>query len=300
MIIKIHQTVKTENALMYNERKVKNGIADFFDSGNTFSVNPFQYNEKYRLKVFADIETVNPRVKNKCLHISINPSQSDYLKLGDEAIRKEVANLLQHLGYGNQPYFVYKHADLERVHFHVVSTRIDKQSGKKIKDSNERQKVQQFIKSLEQKYDLIKEKSIQNINFNFSADSANLKQNLQELFKQLNQIESITNKQLYDKSLAKFNVEIRKSGRGHVVLITDGNGNPVRYPMRLSEFKEQPRFYMSTKTENILQNSKPMIDKFQLGQWARDLNRLVNSYSNSISTDKYKVIRKRKMRFKRY
>lgn len=275
MIIKIHQTVKTENALMYNERKVKNGVAEFFDSGNTFSANPFQYDEKYRLKVFTDIEKTNLRVKNKCLHISVNPSNSDYSKLGDEAIRKEIGSLLKHLGYGNQPYFIYKHVDLERVHYHVVSTRIDKQTGKKIKDSNERQKVQQFIKALEQKYGLIKEKSNQNINFNFTTDSANLKQNLQELFRQLNQLESITSKQLYDKSLARFNVEIRKSGRGHIVFITDGNGNPVRCPMPLSEFKERPRFYVSVNVENDLQISKPVIDKFQLGQWARDLNRLV-------------------------
>jgi hypothetical protein len=38
---------------------------------------------------------------------------------------------MKHLGYGNKPYFVYKRADLERVHFHVVSTRINCDTGKK-------------------------------------------------------------------------------------------------------------------------------------------------------------------------
>jgi hypothetical protein len=278
MVIKIHQTVNTENALMYNEQKVAKGVAEFFASGNTLSANPFQYNEKHRLKIFADIEQ-NSRVKNKCLHISINPSTSDYAKLGDETIRKEITNLLQHLGYENQPYFVYKPADVERVHFHVVSTRIDKQTGKKIKDSNERKKVQQFIKSLEQKYGPTSEKAKQNVSFNFSADSAYLKQNLQDLFKELNRLESIINKQLYDRALAKFNVEIRQSGCGHVVFINDDNGNPVRYPIRLSEFMEKPRFYIASKLEQQLQQAKPIIDKFQLGQLARDLHRLIDIYS---------------------
>jgi hypothetical protein len=47
---------------------------------------------------------------------------------------------MKHLGYGNQPYLVYKHADLERVHFHIVSTRIDCETGKKIKDNYEKKK----------------------------------------------------------------------------------------------------------------------------------------------------------------
>jgi len=298
MVIKIHQTANTENALLYNERKVEKGLADFFDSRNTLSQNPFSYNEKHRLKIFTDIEQQNPRVKNKCLHISINPTADDYLKMGDKYIQAEVSNLLKDLGYGKQPYFVYKHEDLDRVHFHVVSTRIDKETGKKISDSKERKKVQQFIKMLEQKYDLTKALQKENPNLKFTAGSSNLKQNLQELFRDLNRMESITNRKLYDRSLARFNVEIRRSGRGHVVFVTDGNGNPVRYPIRISEFEEKPRFYISANAEKELQSQKPVIDKFQLAQWARDLNRLVerNRWNKKDPNSKYKVKNKKRVR----
>jgi hypothetical protein len=117
----------------------------------------------------------------------------------------------------------------------------------------------------------------------------------------LNRIESITTKELYDKSLALFNIEIRKAGRGHVVFVTDGNGNPVRYPMRLSDFKERPRFYLSAKLENVLQQSNQGIDKFQVAQWARDLNRLVemnkkSDYGKNHKLNK-KVYGKRKLKF---
>ncbi|MBN2820076.1 MAG: relaxase/mobilization nuclease domain-containing protein [Bacteroidales bacterium] len=298
MVIKIHQTANTENALLYNERKVQKGVAEFFDSRNTLSQNPFSYNEKHRLKIFSDIEQQNPRVKNKCLHISINPTADDYLKMGDIYIKAEINNLLKDLGYGKQPYFVYKHEDLDRVHFHAVSTRVDKETGKKISDSNERKKVQQFIKTLEQKYNLTQNLQNEIPNLKFTAGSNNLKQNLQELFIELNRMESIINRKLYDRSLGRFNVEIRRSGRGHVVFITDGNGNPVRYPICLSEFEERPRFYVSARAEKELQIQKPVIDKFQLAQWARDLNRLVERNKGPGKAVKPKI--RRRKQGKRY
>ena len=308
MVIKIHQVANTENAFRYNEKKVKEGVATFFQSRNTLSVNPFMYDVNHRLKNLLDIEKLNPRVKNKCLHISFNPSTEDYLKLGDKIIREEIDNMMQHMGYGNQPYFVYKHKDLERVHFHVVSTRIDQQTGKKIKDNYEKQKMQKFIQKLEEKHQLTQKETLEQSNFKFSAKSRNYKQNLENLFKHLNGLSEITSKEMYDKALKIFNVEIKKSGRGHIVLVCDENGNPIRYPIRLSNFKEKPGFYLSenqnatigkTERENQ-QNQKPTFDKFQLAQLARDLNRLVERSQQSKTKNKMNQIQKQKKYRKRW
>ena len=298
MVIVIHQSLSTQNALFYNEKKVEQKKATFFHSGNTPTINPFAGTKQDRLNILKEAEERNTRVKKKGLHISVNPTVSDLLKLGDTGIRTEIKNLMEHLGYGNQPYFVYKHADLDRTHFHIVSTRIDQQTGKKIRDNYEKEKTQRFIRSLEQKYDLTKEPNQQQTDLKFSAGSRNLKRNLESLFYQLNQIESITTKQLYDKSLELFNVEIRRSGRGHVVFVTDGNGNPVRYPIRLSEFEERPKFYVSARAEQELQIQKPLIDKFQLAQWARDLNRLVEKSNRlgKINDPKIRVSKKGKQK----
>ena len=300
MVIVIHQSLSTQNALFYNEKKVSQKKAFFFQSGNTPTVNPFAGSKQDRLNLLKEIEDRNSRVKQKCLHVSVNPTVSDLVKLGDAGIRTEIRNLMEHMGYGEQPYFVYKHADLNRTHFHIVSTRIDCQSGKKIKDNYEKEKVQRFIKSLEQKYNLTKELNSEQANLKFSAGSSNLKRNLEGLFFQLNQLESITTKQLYDKSLELFNVEIRRSGKGHVVFVTDGNGNPIRYPIRLSEFEEVPKFYVSVRTEHELQIQKPMIDKFQLAQWARDLNRLVEKTNTNNSKSKSYLKRKSKGKQRRF
>jgi len=249
MVIVIHQTASTENAFLYNEKKVEEKHATYFHSRNTKAINPFLYDKKNRLKEFTDIEKANPRVKNKCLHISFNPSTGDYLKLGDKKIREEIDKLMQYMGYGNQPYFVYKHKDLDRVHFHIVSSRIDRYTGKKIKDNHERQKAQNFIKELEIRHQLDNKTRKEKPVFKFSAKSRNIKQSLESLFYHLNQLDMLQSKEVYEQYLKLFNVEIRKSGRGHIVVVTDGKGKVIRYPIRLSKFKEQPKFYQKEKQQ---------------------------------------------------
>jgi hypothetical protein len=297
MVIKIHQVAHTENALRYNEKKVREGVATFFDSRNTVSVNPFMYDEKHRLKILADIEKVNPRIKNKCLHISFNPSNTDMLKLDDKTIRTEIEKLMEHLGYSNQPYFVYKHKDIERVHYHIVSTRIDCETGRKIKDNFERAKVKQFIQQLGQRHELVQTPTKEQ-SFSFNAHSRNIKQNLENLFKHLNQIPEIISKEMYSETLKLFNVEIRKSGRRHIVVVTDDFGNTIRYPIRLSNFNEGPKFYKGLQTEKENQVNSQVLDKLQIAQWVRDLNRLVERSKTHEKTAKPKL--KRKGRIRRY
>ena len=125
MVIVIHQSSSTQNAMGYNEQKVEQKKAVFFQSKNTPTITPFAGSKNDRWNIIKEIEDRNTRVKKKGLHISVNPTLSDLVKLGDTGIRTEINNLMEHLGYGDQPYFVYKHADLDRTHFHIVSTRID-------------------------------------------------------------------------------------------------------------------------------------------------------------------------------
>ena len=289
MVIFIHQASSTANAFFYNERKAKEGRATFYHSRNTPSVNPFIYSVQHRYQIFKRIEDSNTRVKNKGLHISFNPTMTDMIRIGEKGIRTELDNLMKLLGYGSQPYLVYRHADIDRVHFHIVSTRIDKQSGKKIKDNFEKEKVQKFIKDLEQTYKLTKDDPTEKINLKFTAYSKNLKQNLDNLFMELNRMDFITNKQMYNDALRLFHIEIRQVQKGHLVLVTDGNGNPVRHPIKMSDFEERPRFYQSKgKTERIELANKYSIDKsdndiknrVENSRMLIDLLRLIPNYSD--------------------
>ena len=181
---------------------------------------------------------------------------NDMIRMEEKGIRKELDRLMEHLGYGKQPYLVYRHADIDRVHFHIVSTRIDKQSGKKIKDNFEKEKVQKFIKDLEQIYQLKNDEPKEKINLKFTAYSKNLKQNLENLFTQLNRMDFISSKQMYNDALKLFHIEIRQVQKGHLLFVTDENGNPVRHPIEISDFEERPMFYLSTgKVEKVEQSN---------------------------------------------
>ena len=274
MVIKIHQTCSTKNALFYNERKVLQHKATFYHCRNTPEINPFLGDKNARNQIFKEIEDRNTRVQKKGLHISVNPTVGDLVRLGDDGIRSEIDNLMKHLGYGNQPYFVYKHADLERVHFHIVSTRIDCETGKKIKDNYEKEKTQRFIKGLEEKYQLTKDEPQERINFRFSNSSKDLKQNLENLFGQLNRMDFITSKAMYDQALGLFQVEIRKAGKGHLVFVVDENGNPIRHPVKMSDFQERPKFYLSER-QNLSQYSKQHINPYQIGLGTGALKSLI-------------------------
>ncbi|WP_416988959.1 relaxase/mobilization nuclease domain-containing protein [Alistipes dispar] len=57
------------------------------------------------------------------------------------------------MGYGNQPYIVFKHKNISREHLHIVSLRVDEQ-GRKINDSHEYDRSMSVLRELERKYDL--------------------------------------------------------------------------------------------------------------------------------------------------
>ena len=303
MVIVIHQALSTANAFFYNERKAKEGKATFYHSRNTPSANPFIYSAQHRHQIFKRIEDSNTRVKNKGLHISFNPTMNDMIRFGEKGIRTELDNLMKQLGYGKQPYLIYRHADIDRVHFHIVSTRIDKQTGTKIKDNFEKEKVQKFIKELEQTYQLKNDEPKEKIDLKFTAYSKNLKQNLENLFTELNRMDFITNKQMYNDALKLFHIEIRQVQKGHLVFITDGNGNPVRYPIKMSDFQEKPRFYQSKgKAGKIDQIANQILDnsitsKKGIGNSSMlfDLLRLIPSYSNQNNNrNKMQMIKRRR------
>ena len=305
MVIVIHQASSTANAFFYNERKAKEGKATFYHSRNTPSTNPFIYSSQHRHQIFKRIEDSNTRVKNKGLHISFNPTMNDMIRLGEKGIRTELDNLMKQLGYGKQPYLVYRHADIDRVHFHIVSTRIDKKSGMKIKDNFEKDKVQKFIKELEQTYQLKNDEPKEKIDLKFTAYSKNLKQNLENLFTELNRMDFITNKQMYNDALKLFHVEIRQVHKGHLVFVTDGNENPIRHPIKLSDFQEKPMFYKSKeKVEKIglandytADKSDNTIRNYQgNSRMLVDLLRLIPNYSDKNSFRKKKqLIKKRRI-----
>jgi hypothetical protein len=58
------------------------------------------------------------------------------------------------MGYGNQPFIVYKHEDIDRRHIHIVSLRVD-ETGKKLDHNFERKRSMDICRELEREYGLV-------------------------------------------------------------------------------------------------------------------------------------------------
>lgn len=144
MVAKIMQpTPSMESPLEYNEEKVLSGealiLGEFNKPDRDDSV----------IEAMERLERHRFRSQSVSFHMSINPAESE--SMTDEQACNLVADMMQGLGYGNQPYIVYKHTDIDRIHYHVVSIRV-KEDGRRISDRQEHRKCQKILKDLSERY----------------------------------------------------------------------------------------------------------------------------------------------------
>ena len=136
MVANIRSGATPGGALRYNKEKVdKDEAAVLFWQK---MLEPF---DKYgQLDIDTCMESfwpyleANRRTTNTVFHASLNPSPED--RLTDEQLREIACEYMERMGYGEQPYIVFKHKDIEREHLHIVSLRIN-ELGRKINDSRE-------------------------------------------------------------------------------------------------------------------------------------------------------------------
>lgn len=143
MVIKIYAPApSTSSAVQYNERKVAEGKASvIFSSKIEDPPNAMRTFERY--------ENGSIRCQNMSFHASVNPSLTDIIP--EEKIPEFIRDYMEKMGYGNQPFILYKHTDTGRVHYHLVSVRVD-ENGRKIPDFKERKRSQQAMRELAAKY----------------------------------------------------------------------------------------------------------------------------------------------------
>ena len=150
MIVEIHQSSPTmAGTLRYNEDKVRSGIASVLCTANIGSDDLDVVNrvfEQREREAIRELEHVS-------FQMSVNPSESD--GIDESHIPAFVEELMEDLGYGNQPWVVFRHNDIERVHYHVVSIRVDG-DGRKIRDYYEKRQCDRIVQALERKYGYIK------------------------------------------------------------------------------------------------------------------------------------------------
>ena len=138
-------------ALAYNQNKVDSEEAKVLFSNRMLLSEDGHFSIGECMRSFEMQMPVQLSTKKPIVHISINPHPEDVLS--DQQLADIAQEYMQKLGYGNQPYLVYKHEDIDRHHIHIVGLRVD-ENGKPLNDKFEHRRSKQITRELEKKYNL--------------------------------------------------------------------------------------------------------------------------------------------------
>ena len=145
MILKIMQPASSSCfSLEYNENKCAAGEAALI---HTHCIDDSIGVEE----TFEKYERRNIRTENLSFHMSVNPGPME--RLSQDQVKEFVGEIMDGLGYGAQPYVIYQHNDIDRVHYHVVSVRVN-EKGRKIHDFQENRRCLQILSNIAPKYGL--------------------------------------------------------------------------------------------------------------------------------------------------
>lgn len=89
------------------------------------------FNQK--LKRLENQAALNDRAQVNCVHISLNFDPSE--QFSEDKLKEIAAVYMQKIGFGDQPWLLYRHDDAGHPHVHIVTTNI-KEDGKRIELHN--------------------------------------------------------------------------------------------------------------------------------------------------------------------
>ena len=265
MIAKISATENLGGALGYNFKKVEKGEANILLAAELYQSKEGRYTME---DVLADMEALIPkncRTKKTVFHCSLNPHPDE--KLSDERLTQIAKEYMEALGYGNQPYIVFKHNDIAREHIHIVSLRIDGE-GKKINDKFEKRRSKKITDALERKYELIPSSKIADKAMNETPKIDTTRGNTKEQvastlrmvlkhyrFCSLGELNAILS--AYNLAVEEVKTEFRgKKYDGLVYVPTGDKANKLSTPIHASDIGRGVGY---TAVQNRMQKSKQAI-----------------------------------------
>lgn len=152
MIAKIGRSANLYGALAYNNLKVEKENGHILFSNKIIETANGQYSVAQLTQSFAPYLIANRNTEKHTLHISLNPDPKDHVS--DDKFREMAEEYMREIGYGEQPFVVFKHTDIDRSHIHIVSVCVD-EIGKKISDKFEKRRSMNLCREMERKYNLI-------------------------------------------------------------------------------------------------------------------------------------------------
>lgn len=265
MVAKIHLGNSLYGALTYNGEKInkENGrvLATnkiYNDGSGTMDIN----------RIFEDFKLWMPsstRTEKPMAHISLNPHPDDLLS---EDQYTQLANeYMEKMGFGDMPYIVVKHEDIDRHHIHIVALRV-RPDGTCVSDKNNFYRSKEITRELERKYGLHtaeRQKITPDMPILKIDPSGDIRKQLANTVKMVGMRYKFQTLGEYNAILSLYNVRCeaadgRFNGReyhGLVYFAMDDNGQTLATPFKASRLgKFASRQAIDTKFEK----SKERID----------------------------------------
>ena len=156
MVARINTGKSISKALNYNEKKVQQNDAKLLLAHN-FIKDPDQLTFYDKLRSFEKLTSLNERTTTNTLHVSLNFDPSE--NLPDERVTAIADDYMKRIGFGNQPYLVYRHYDTCHPHIHIVSTNIQRDGSRISMHNMGRNQSEIARKEIEIEFNLIKAES---------------------------------------------------------------------------------------------------------------------------------------------
>lgn len=205
------------------------------------------------------------KTKKPVLHISLNPHPDD--RLSDQDFEILAREYLDKLGFGEQPFVIYKHEDIDRHHIHIVTVNVNEE-GKRLNQDFLYRRSKKITTELEEKYNLHKaqrEKISPDTPITKIDPNGDIKRQVANTVKMVGMRYKFHSMGEYNAILGLYNVRCdtadgRVNGReyhGLVYFATDDNGNTIATPLKASRLG---KFASRTAIDGRFERAKEKID----------------------------------------
>ncbi|MDB5088766.1 MAG: relaxase [Mucilaginibacter sp.] len=257
MVARINTGKSIRGMLHYNENKVRDGEAQLIlASGFVGEIGEMSFNQKYAR--FHHLTMLKPNVKTNAMHISLNFHSSE--QLSDPQLQLVAQAYMDKIGFGDQPYVVYRHDDSAHQHVHIVTTNITKDRqridlhdiGKKLSEPAR--------KAIEKEFNLVRAqgKELKVGPGIKAADPVKAQYGKLPTKKAMSNIVAVVSRDYLFTSLAEYNAILKgfnvmafRGGedtdmfqrKGLMYTMLDAKGQPAGVPIKSSAFYSKPTLW---------------------------------------------------------
>lgn len=265
MVAKISIGSSLYGALAYNSEKINKEEGRLLGANKIILPADGQIDIGRIAENFREFMPMIGRTKKPVLHISLNPHPDD--RLTEQQYEILAREYLEKLGFGEQPFIIYKHEDIDRHHIHIVTVNVNEQ-GKRLNQDFLFRRSKKITTELEEKYNLHKaqrEKITPDMPIKKVDPSGDIKRQVANTVKMVGMRYKFQTMGEYNAVLSLYNIRCeqtdgRVNGReyhGLVYFATDDDGKVIANPFKASRLG---KFASRTAVEGRFERAKEKID----------------------------------------